>query len=127
MSSLREQLAKMNAESPPAARCVETEFQPAAMVTFCPLQAKEWTVPWARLDAVSFSNEGESERVELFFPHHHVIAVGEHLRDIMDDIRHFKVRCLRDLPASHRASLKSDGVFISQLEVRSLADPSKHP
>ncbi len=97
------------------------------MVTFCPLQAKEWTVPWARLDAVSFSNEGESERVELFFPHHQVIVVGENLRQIMDDILIFRVRCLRDLPASHRASIRAEDVFITHLEVRLLADPSKHP
>ena len=97
------------------------------MVTFCPWQAKEWTVPWSRLDAVSFFDESELERVELFFPHHQVIVIGENLRELMDDIRSFKVSCLRDLPASHRASLKPDGVFISQLEVRLLPDSSQPP
>ena len=103
------------------------KFNPVAMVTFCPWQAKEWTVPWSRLDAVSIFDEQELERVELFFPHHQVIIVGENLREIMDDIRTFKVCCLRDLPASHRTNLNPKAVFITQLEVRLLTDQSKRP
>ena len=127
MSSLRQALEEHDAKFPPVFRCVEMKHNSNAMVTFCPWQAKEWTVPWSRLDAVSLFDRQELERVELFFPHHQVNVVGENLRAIMDDIRNFRVSCLRDLPASHRTSLRADNVFITQLEVRLLADPSKHP
>jgi hypothetical protein len=120
MMTLKERvLAERNAE----VRCVDRGFDSVSMVTFCPWQAREWTLPWARLDALSFFDEEGSERVELFFPHHQVIVIGENLRKIMDDIRNFQVSLLRDLPESHRARLTPGAVFIAQLEVRVLADP----
>jgi hypothetical protein len=120
MSSLREVIAAQKAESAAAkaAECVETSYQPVSMVTFCPWQAKEWNMPWVRLDSFSFSNEQELERLELFFPNYEVIVVGENLRTIKEEIRGCTVRCLRDFPASHRAGFKPSAVFISQLEVR---------
>ena len=120
MSSLREVIAAEKALSAAAkaAECVETSYQPVSMVTFCPWQAKEWNMPWARLDSFSFFNEQELERLEIFFPNYQVIVVGENLRTIKDDIRGYTVRCLRDFPPSHRASFKPSAVFISQLEVR---------
>lgn len=127
MSTLREFTAAKNAPNPPRVQCVETDYHPVGTVTFCPWQAKEWTVPWARFDAMSFSNEQELERVEIFFSHHQVIVIGENLRKITDDLRSFKVLCLRDLPVSHRAGLGSGAVFITQLEVRLLADPKNRP
>jgi hypothetical protein len=127
MSSLSEAVAAKKALSEPVVNCAEKDFRAVSTVTFCPWQATEWTVPWARLDAVSFSDEEESQRVEFFFPRHQVIVVGENLRGIMDDIRNFKVSCLRDLPASHRAKLTPDAVFIAQLEVRLLADLKNRP
>jgi len=120
---LGQRLAESAAARPPIIPCVETDFQPVSMVTFCPWKSKEWTVPWARLDALSFSDEEELERLELFFPHHQIIAVGENLREILADIRKFKVSTMRDLPASHRANLTPDDVFIAQLEVRPLTAP----
>jgi|GEM_PF-1312029 len=126
-STLRQRLAERRAACAHIVTCVETEFQPVAMVTFYPWQAREWTVPWARLDAFSFSNQEESERLELLFPHHQIIAVGENLRKILDDIRQFKVRCLRDLPASHRAKVEPGDVFIGRLEVKPLADLKSRP
>jgi hypothetical protein len=97
------------------------------MVTFCPMQAREWSLPWARLDAVSFSDEEESERIELFFSHHQVIVVGEQLRDVVEDLLHFTIRRLRNLPASHRATLRRGEPFIAQLEVKLLADQKARP
>lgn len=119
MTTLKECiLAQRKAE----VRCVERDYSPVSMVAFCPWRGREWNLLWARLDAVSFFDEEGSERVELFFPHHQVNVVGENLREIMDDIRNFKVCCLRDLPGSHRAKLEPNAVFIAQLEVRVLAD-----
>ena len=126
MSSLGKVLAEQKAQCPPVVRCVETKHNPAAMVTFCPWQAKEWTVPWSRLDAVSFFCGPEAEQLELFFPHHQVIAIGENFRRLIDDILIPRVSCLRDLPASHRASLSANDVFITKLEVRLLMDPARN-
>lgn len=124
MSSLREALAKMKGAP---IRCVETDCRPVAVVTFYPWQAKEWALPWSRLDAMSVCDEEESERVELFFPHHHIIMIGDNLRDFLEDIRTFQVLCLRNLPASHRATFAPREPFITQLEVRPLADPKNCP
>jgi len=116
----------MEAKCPSPVRCVETKPSLATMVTFCPWEANQWTVPWSRLDAMSFFRGPEAEQLELFFPHHQVIAIGENLRGIMDDILVPRVSCLRDLPASHRASLSANDVFITKLEVRLLTDPPRH-
>ena len=90
MSSPSEALAKMKGAP---IRCVETDYRPVAVVTFYPWQAKEWALPWSRLDALSIYDEEESERVELFFPHHHIIMIGDNLRDFLEDIRTFQVLC----------------------------------
>ena len=92
------------------------------MVELYPWQAKEWSLPWSRLDDVSFCHEAELERIELFFPHHHVIVLGENLQDTLDEIRTCEVYCLRSLPESYRASFGPREAFIAQLEVRLLAD-----
>ena len=127
MNTVGEVLAAKRAQCQPALRCVDTDYHPVSMVTICPWQAKEWTLPWSRLDALNFFNEEQLERVELFFPHHLVIVAGENLRRITDELRTFKVRCLRNLPVSHRAGFKPDAVFITQLEVRLLTDPKSRP
>ena len=103
-------------------RCVEKDCNPVAMVRLCPWQDKEWALPWSRLDAFSSFREVELERVELFFPHHHIVLVGENLRGIAGDILRFQVSCLRELPAAHRANLERCEAFILRLEVRLLAD-----
>ena len=124
MSSLRSKIAKMKGLP---VRCVEMECHSVPMLALCPWQAKEWSLPWSRLEAVSFCHEAELERIDLFFPHHHVIAHGENLREILDEIRAFEVLCLRSLPPSHRASFEPREVFIGQLEVRQLADAKLQP
>ena len=65
---------------------METKHNNATMVTFCPWDAKPWTVLWSRLDAISFFRGPDAEQLKLFFPHHQVIAIGEDLRGIMEDI-----------------------------------------
>ena len=103
-------------------RCVEKECRGVTMIELYPWQAKEWSLPYSRLDAVSFCREAELERIELFFAHHHVIVLGENLQDALDEIRTFEVYCLRSLPESYRASFGPRDAFIVQLEVRLLAD-----
>ena len=126
MSKLREAVAAMKALSPQTACCVEIEYGPVSTVTFCPWKATEWTLPWARLDSMGFTDEVEVARVELIFPHHHVTMVGENLRTILDDIRTFRVSCMRDLPAARRSTVISRAVFISKLDVRYKPD-AKNP
>ena len=99
MTTLADVLAQGKSERSPEICCIEKDYHPVSMLTSCLWQAKEWTLPWSRFDAVTFSLERESERMELVFSHHQVIVVGENLRRIMDDIRGLKLFCLRDLPA----------------------------
>jgi len=122
MSSLKEAIAARKALEPPSVCCVEKEYHPVAMVTFYPWQANEWALPWSRLDALAFFHEEEQERIELFFPHHHVVIVGENLQGTLDPIRTFQVRGLRALPASHRANLRPTEPFIYRLNVQRLGD-----
>jgi len=122
MSTLKEAIAARKALDPSPIRCVEKDYHPVAMVTFYQWQAKEWALPWSRLDALSFSHEEDLERIELFFPYHHVVIVGENLQETTDNIRTFQVRCLRALPASHQAKLRPTDPFIHRLEVQRIAD-----
>ena len=119
MTTLKESLAQRSVPI----RCVEKESCPVAIVRLCPWQGKEWALPWSRLDALSFCRDEEEERIELFFPHHHVMVVGENLRGILESICAFEVSCLRDLPAAHRANLELRESFIARLEVRVQANP----
>ena len=107
---------------PPTVCCVEKNCTPVPVLTVCPWQAVAWTLPWCRLDSVSSGQEGELERVDLFFPNHQVVIIGEQLRETLDYLRLSKVFYLRSYPAAHRICMEADAVFISQLEVRLLAD-----
>jgi hypothetical protein len=127
VSSLKQLIAEKNALCPPVIQCVEKEYHPVPTITFCPLQSKEWTFPWSRLEAVSFANEQEQERIELLFPNHHVTIVGVNFRRIMEDLRNFRLWSMRSLPAAHRATLRAEAVFISQLEVRPQTDSQGVP
>jgi hypothetical protein len=127
MSSLKEAIAERKALEQPSFRCVEKDYHPVAMVTFYPWQAKEWALPWSQLDALAFSHEEEQERIELFFPHHQIVIVGENLQETLEPIRTFLVRGLRALPASHRAKLRPTEPFIHQLDVRLIADTPNRP
>ena len=105
--------------------CVETECEPVPMLCVCPWQAAEWLLPWSRFDIATFQHEEESERIEMFFSHHRVIAVGKNLKDTMNDIRAFEVRCMRDVPANLRAAVDPTEPLIEKLEVRPLNEPKK--
>jgi hypothetical protein len=108
-------------------QCVEKDYHAVPMITLCPWQESEWVLPWSRLDAMRFSDVENSEQVELFFPHHHVVVVGENLRQFDEAFRTYMINCLRSMPAAHRASLKPTAPFIARLEVRVLADPKGGP
>lgn len=120
MSSLSQYLAAHRPQREESVCCVESEHHPVPTITFCPWQSKEWTFAWARLDTVTYSHEEERERIEFFFPQHHVIAVGESLRWAMNEIRNLRVSSMRSLPASSRAKLPSFYAFIAQLEVNAV-------
>ena len=97
------------------------------MITLCSWQDGEWILPWSRLDAMRVSDVDDLERIELFFPNHHVIALGENLRQFAEAFRECRITCLRSMPTAHRASLEPTGAFITQLEVRLLAGPKSGP
>jgi hypothetical protein len=121
MSTLREIMAEKKAQRP--LRCVELDHHPVSAVTFFQWQGKELTLPWSRIEALEFSNEEESERVELFFPNHHIVIIGERFHFVIDELRNFQVSCLRNLPDSHRATLGPAQTFIAQLDVNVLTHP----
>lgn len=125
MSTLNELIAMQNASSPPRIRCIEKEYHPVAMVTFYPWQAMAWALPWSHLNALSFRNLAEQEHIELLFPHHHVVLVGENLQETLDPLCTFMVRGLRALPDSHRARLRPGEPFIERLEVRLLGEAKR--
>lgn len=81
-------------------------------------------LPWSYLVAASFTEADESETLELSFTAHVVVATGQNLRHILDDLARFRVACLRNLPADHRARLPADAPFVAQLDVRSTRDAS---
>lgn len=125
--TLQETIAEKKQWPAPVIQCVEKDYRPVNMITFCPWQENVWILPWSRLDAMRLVDKDSLERVELFFPHHQVIAVGENLRQILDGLRTHEVCCLRSMPATHRACLKPSAAFIARLEVLLLADPKNHP
>lgn len=105
--------------------CVESECRSVIMLRLCPWQAKEWALPWSRFEAATFNHEDESERIEIFFAHHHVIVIGKNLKDIMKDIRTFEIRCLRDVPENLHAAVDPNEPLIEKLEVRPLNEGKK--
>ncbi len=122
---------RMNIKAEWAARregkifCVETECRAVPMLRVCPWQAAQWLLPWSRFDMATFENEEESERIEIFFSHHRVVIVGTNLKDTMDDIRAFQIRCLRNVPENLRAAVDPEEPLIEKLEVRPLNEPKK--
>lgn len=102
--------------------CVEFDSRSVATITLCPWQGPEWTLPWTRFDALRFSLEEESECIELFFAHHHVVASGTGFRRVMAELREFKVSFLRSMPETHHVALGPNFPFVSSLEVHLLAD-----
>ena len=125
--TLKEEIALRNRMHPPANDCVEMECHAVATITFCPWQGSVWILPWSRFEAMRFVDEDNLERMELYFPHHHIIAVGEHLRKTLGSFRKFEVSFLRSFPVAHRACLEPKSPFIAQLEVQLLADPKSGP
>lgn len=114
MSILQEALALKRGEPP---KCVGTDGRAQTVITFCPWLGKEWSLPWSRLDALIFGNEEQAEKVELFFPHHRVIVIGQNLRGIQDNLRRFEIYSLRSFPLAHRVKYPPADPFIWQLDV----------
>ena len=125
--SISQQIAAKYLNNPPVIQCVEKDYHEVSMITLCSWQDGEWILPWSRLDAMRVSDVDDLERIELFFPNHHVIAVGENLRQFAEAFRECRITCLRSMPTAHRASLEPTGAFITQLEVRLLAGPKSGP
>jgi len=98
--------------------CVETQNNPANFVRLCPWKAKEWFLPWSRLEGMHYDTAAEIERIELQFPFHRVIILGRNLKSATESICEGDVRCMRDLPECHFAAFEPKEPFITQLEVR---------
>ena len=106
--------------------CVESNSSRVDFVRLCPWKAKEWFLPWSRLEGMNFDESAEIERIELLFPLHRVIILGRNLRSATESVCATDVSCMRDLPESHFAVFEPKEPFITQLEVR-LVDSLKLP
>jgi hypothetical protein len=115
MSALMDSFAEKQGGPP---KCFGTDHRGESMVTFCPWLGKEWSLPWCRLDSMTFGNEDDAEKVELFFPHHHIVAIGQNLRDVQEELRNHKVYRLRSFPLEHRAKYPPAAPFIWELDVK---------
>lgn len=107
--------------------CVESEDRPVAMLRVCVWQEMEWVLPWSRFEVATFQHEDDSERIEIVFTHHRVVVVGKNLRETMNDIRKFEVRCLRNVPPSLHPSLIPTEPSVEKLEVHPLNGPKQGP
>jgi hypothetical protein len=107
--------------------CVESEDRPVAMLRVCLWQEMEWVLPWSRFEVATFQHEDGSERIEIVFTHHRVVVVGKNLRETMNDIRKFEVRCLRNIPPSLHPSLIPTEPLVEKLEVYPLNGPKQGP
>lgn len=122
MISLRRALEEEKRWNPPPVQCVDSQCRSVPMLTVSPWGEGSWLLPWSRFDYSHAVDEDNLERVELFFSHHRVVAIGENLRQILKWCSGSEVLCLRSMPAAHRANLKPTDPFISQLEVKLLAE-----
>lgn len=107
--------------------CVESEDHPVATLRVCLWQEMEWALPWSRFEVATFRDEDDSERIEITFTHHRVVIIGKNLRETMDDIRKFQVRCLRNVPPNLHPSLIPTEPMVEKLEVHPLNGPKQGP
>jgi len=81
-------------------------------------------LPWSRLEGICFDRDEKLERIDLWFPNHHVMVEGHRLQVVAEKIRVFEVQSLRALPASHQTGVDEKHPFISTLKVNELNPPS---
>lgn len=115
MSSLHESVSLRRAAEPAGIACVTVGApQPGLMIAMW--RGSSWVLPWSYLVNARFTEPpGE---LELSFSSHVVIAEGDNLRQVLDDLASFRVGCLRDLPGDYRSQLPADAPFIRRLRVR---------
>ena len=123
MSSLQESVDARRAAKPADFACVVVGSQ-GPTLTVCIWQGQIWVLPWSHFVAASIAEADKSETLELAFAAHIVAATGHNLQRVLDDLAGFRVACLRNLPADHRARFPADAPFITRLDVRSTRDAS---
>lgn len=123
MSSLHESVSRRRAAEPAGLSCVVVGApQPGLLVTLW--SGASWVLPWSYLVNARFINP--PGQLELSFTSHIVLAEGDNLGGVLDDLAGFRLGCLRDLPDNYRAQLAPDVPFIRRLLVRP-ASRSENP
>jgi len=120
MSSLHESVSRRLAAEPAGLSCVTIGApQPGLLVAVW--SGANWVLPWSYLVNARFTDP--PGHLELSFTSHVVLAEGDNLARVLDDLAGFRLGCLRDLPEDYRAQLGADAPFIRRLVVRPASCP----
>lgn len=115
MNSLHESVSQRRAAEPASLSCV-TVGAPQPGLLVAAWSGPSWVLPWSYLVNAKFTEPpGE---LELSFSSHIVVAEGDNLRRVLDELASFRVACLRDLPDAYRLQLPTDAPFIRRLVIR---------
>jgi hypothetical protein len=115
MSSLHESVTRRRAAEPAGLSCVTVGApQPGLLVALW--SGASWVLPWSYLVNARFTEP--PGQLELSFTSHVVLAEGDNLGRVLDDLAGFRLGCLRDLPEDYRAQLAPDVPYIRRLVVR---------
>ena len=117
MSTLQQSMAGRRAVEIAAVSAVLADERQSALIISA-WKGASWVLPWAQF--VSARLDGES--LELFFANCLVVATGQNLRALLDDIAAYRIGVLRELPVSYRQRSAEGAAFIVRIEVRPLMD-----
>lgn len=122
MSSLHDSVSRRRAAEP-AGLCSVTVGppQPGLLVTLW--AGGTWVLPWSTFVSARFT--GPPDQLELTFTSHVVMAEGDNLGGMLDDLAGLRLSFLRDLPADYRTQLAPDVPYIRRLVVRPAAHSEK--
>lgn len=124
MKSLHDEVRQRRAAELPVESTNVQEPGPTLIV--CPWQGGCWILPWAQFVAARFDPEGGGRRLEIFFANYRVIATGENLVGLLEDLAAQRVGSLRALPESYRSQAADGAPFLSGIEVRAIGDAAEN-
>jgi hypothetical protein len=84
---------------------------------------EQLVLPWSHFVCARHRDDGESERLVLFFANYEVEILGKRLTTLMPAIAQFHLNSLRSLPAKYEPQSIGSEPFIVNLSVRSMAPP----
>lgn len=116
MKSLHDEVRERRAAGSALATATVEASGPALVIR--PWQGEYWVLPWSQFVAARLDPHGGGRRLELGFANYRVIATGENLASLLDDLAAQRVACLRALPDSYRVQSAEGAPFLSAVEVQ---------